>query len=40
MYKVTFVTRDRGSYSYEEEKYEICFMSETDAGLFYNDLEN
>lgn len=40
MYKVAFVTRDRSSYAYEEEKYEICFMLEKDANTFYDDLEN
>ena len=40
MYKVTFVTRDRGSHEYEKEKHEYCFITEEEAYIFYNDLEN
>lgn len=40
MFKVTFVTRDYGSYAYEEEKHEFCFDLEKDAKAFYDDLEN
>lgn len=40
MFKVAFVTRDYGSYAYEEEKHEFCFDLEKDANAFYDDLEN
>lgn len=40
MFKVVFVTRDYGSYAYEEEKHEFCFDLEKDANAFYDDLEN
>lgn len=40
MFKVTFVTRDFGSYAYEEDRHEYCFATEEDANTFYEDLEN
>lgn len=40
MYKVAFVMRDIDSYAYEEEKQEFCFVSEEEAYIFYEDLEN